>query len=176
MVNLMKRYRAIVLAISGLLVAQSVFATSTRDIGPLADVDEVSLDVLWGDSLGIGNDRGTPLFDTDTTRAAEVKAAVLTATSAHLRKGGLQVVSKSDNVISLGFFGGKFDAGGCPTKNFFMMQVTVCVHGQERCFPERTILGVVGDAGLAQALTGATLEAVDEFIDQRAAYRQTRKR
>ena len=110
----------------------------------------------------------SPLFDTDTTRAAELKAAVLTAASAHLRKGGVRVVSKSDNVISLGFFGGKFAAGNCP--------VTVCVHGQDHRSPERTILGVVEDAGLAQALTGATLEAVDEFTEQRAAYRQARKR
>src|SRR5262249_5784656 len=152
-----------------------VFATSMRNIGPLAEVDEVSLDVLWGNSLGIATDLGTPLFDADNKRAAEVKSTVLGSVSAHLRKGGVQVVSKSDNAISLGFFGGKFETSGCPTKNFFMVQVTVCLHGQDRCNPERTILGVVGDAGLAQSLTDATLEAVDEFIEQRAAYRQTRK-
>lgn len=164
------------MAVGILALCDVVFATSTRNIGPLAEIDEVSVDAMIGDSLGIETDRGTLLFDSDRKAAADLKAALIEAASARLREAGIRVAKRADGGVTFNVFGGKFKLGGDDGKNFFMLQIMVCPPNESQCDQERTILGVVDDEGLSRTVIAAGLSALDEFIDERAAYRQSKTR
>ena len=168
----MKRARVSLLVLAVLFASSPGHAKSSLDIGPLAHIDSLAVEVMIGDALGLEPDRGTPLFDGDFKRAVQLQSDLIGAATAHLRTGGLEVVGKSDNVIQFGLFGGKFKGSSSDSKNFFMVQVTVCRAGGQ-CPGERTVLGVVDDTSLPRALIAAAVDAVDEFTAKRTRWRQS---
>jgi hypothetical protein len=125
--------------------------------------------------MGTDEDPGTDLFENERKRRSELETSLLAVAASHLRDGGIQVVKESEDEITFWFNGGKFESGGCPTKNFFMVEIVVCTH-EKGCHTEDTVLGVVDDARLPQALTNAAMSSLDEFIGQRAAYRRQTKK
>jgi hypothetical protein len=159
-------------ALAVLALCEVTSGTSLRNIGPLADIDEISIDAMIGDALGIEGDPGVPLLRGDRKGAEDLKAALVTGASGHLKKAGVRVVQSADSSIAFNVFGGKFEAGGATDKNFFMLQIMVCAPNQDHCGQERTILGVVDDQGLARTVTNAALSALDGFLDDRSAYRK----
>jgi len=173
-VGIMKATRVSLLVFAVLFASSPSHARSLLDTGPLAHIDSLAVEVMIGDALGLEPDRGTPLFDSDHERAAQLQSDLVGAATAHLRTGGMQVVGKSDNVIQFGLFGGKFKGGSSDSKNFFMVQVTVCPAADGRCAPARTVLGVVDDASLPRSLIAAAVDAVDVFTAKRTRWRQSR--
>ena len=169
----MKGARSILLVFVVLFAAPPSHARSLQDIGPLAHIDSLAVEVMIGDALGLDPDRGTPLFDGDPDSAAQVQSDLIGAATSYLRTGGFQVVGKSDNVIHFGLFGGKFKGSSSESDNFFMVQVTVCRAADGRCAPERTVLGVVDDSSLPRALIAAAIDVVDEFTAKRSRWRQS---
>src|SRR3989442_851492 len=129
----MRLAQSIALLLTLLFLCSTTLANSKRNIGSIANVDEVSVDAMRGDSLGLEQDRGTPLFDTDFARVARLEANLKAGAAERLRSGGLRVVAQSENVIRFNVFGGTFASAGCSSRVFFMLQVQVCLVGKPEC-------------------------------------------
>ena len=146
-------------------------ATSLRSIGPIAEIDQLSVDTMRGDSLGLASDRGKPVFGTDFARVERLEAEMKAIATEQFKAGGVQVLDGSENVVILKLFGGTFRGSGNESSVFFMLQVDVCLAQEVRCSPERAVLGVAGDSQVENSVLEAVLEVTKDFVEKRSAYR-----
>ena len=148
-------------------------ASSGLNIGPLGDVDELSVEpVLIGNPLGLSGETWRPLFAEDPTAHQALRSALAVDVAAHLKAGGLRVVGKSRNALSVGIYGGK-KLGGPADLSIFLVQVWVSKGKRPEL--ERTIVSQATDSELAAMLTRATLQIVDDFVALRTRYRESRQ-
>jgi hypothetical protein len=152
-------------------VATAGWASSLANIGPLAELDEVSIQgVMVGDSLTLGD---VPLlFQGQPAAAKAFESELVSQVTAHLRQAGLRVNSASSAQVGFRLFGGKL--GGCDTTNVFMLEVWVSPQDATTQEVQRTVLGTAGDAELASTVIRAALSLIDGFTDERTRFRQER--
>src|SRR5262245_45453123 len=141
-------------------------ANSLLQPGPLAEIDDVAVTVMIGDSLMLEDQEVTPLFAQNDTRAAAFKRDLASTVALQLKSEGISVSGSSKNMLLLEFFGGTVAQEGCGARAYYYLQIAV---GTESSAgePERTILGVTKDEDLEATLTKATLVGVEEFLNQR---------
>src|SRR5262249_28105455 len=152
------------------LAASVAAGTSEKNIGPMAKMDDISVErVMIGNSLAPDDARTSPL---SIRNAAEFKAALIAKVTDRLVSGGVRVSPKSRNEIWFDIFGGKFESSECSSSNFVMLEVYVAGPKDVRVSAARTFLAVVDDERLASALIDAAVAAVDEFLADRKAYRE----
>ena len=165
----MRRFTIIILLI--IISHSASSASQALDIGPIADIDDLSVGTMRGDSLGLPSDRGTPVFGTDFTRVDRLEAQVKDIASERFKAGGLRVHDDSKNAVMFELFGGTFAGAKDDSLVFFMLQVSVCLEGQSSCSKERTLLGVVKDPKVEESVLSAVLEVTNDFIQARSRYR-----
>jgi len=167
----MRQYRFIILLLISLSLHPLTKATSQRAIGPIADIDQIAVDTMRGDSLGIPSDRGQPIFGNDFARVERLEAKIKAVASNQFKAGGIEVIEKSKDVVIFKLFGGTFTGSGNDPRVFFMLQVDVCSAQEQTCSQEWTFLGVSEESMVEQAVLEAVSEAAKGFVDQRSAYR-----
>lgn len=148
-------------------------ATSTLSIGPLADVNEVVVQVMVGDSLALESEQSSRLFE-GGQGFDQLKAAIITRVEHCLEAGGVRVTENAATVLDVSIFGGKFAESGS-NANFFLLEVSVCHPGAASCTPDRSVLGFASDKQLESKLGEAAEVVVRGFLEERARYRATRR-
>jgi hypothetical protein len=139
-------------------------------MGPIADVDELSIDVTIGFPLALDEDSATELFDANPSGASAFQSSLLPQLTSHLEKASIRVTKTQDRVLTVSIYGGHFAKSGCD-RNFYLVQVGLARAEEPYSGPDRTILGTATDADLSQSLLTTVLAVVDEFIEQRSRYR-----
>lgn len=166
---------ALVLGLVVTSVAPIGFAKSARDVGPLADVNEVVLEVMVGDPLAAGASEATPLFGVDHERYRRFRAGLLERLAKELEAGGVSVVEDEEaTLLEIAYFGGIFEDSGS-SANFFLIEVRVCGLSEELCPPWRTVLGFAQDRELEAKLEDPAVEIVRYFLEARTKYRESRR-
>ncbi|MBK9967346.1 MAG: hypothetical protein IPP07_21705 [Holophagales bacterium] len=151
-------------------------ATSLRNVGPLADADDVSVEAtLVGGTLAAQTNHATSLFALDFDRSARFGRAVEDALAKRLTSAGIPVRSSSKYAIGVSVFGGTFDELGSSKKVVVLIEVWIGSPGQDLSRVARTILAVVDGAAIESTVLSEALHALDEFIEQRASYREAKR-
>jgi hypothetical protein len=166
--------RTLVFGLLFAMLASFLSATSAMDVGPLYDVDELSIEVMIGSSLALESHSARELFSSDTGKADVFKRALITTAAQHLQQAGVRVSSTQDTVLMISIYGGQFIDSGCD-RNFYSVEVAVCSSEEDHCQPWSTLLGVASDARLSDSLLTTVLAVVDEFIEKRSRYREMQK-
>ena len=169
------RLRVTMLAVMAILAGSTTArASSPLNVGPLWDVDEVSVEpVLVGNPIGLEGERWEPLFVRRSADAGAFRLAAAAAIAQHLKAGGLRVTAGSENKIQVSIYGGKDLSHACP-ENLFLVEVWV--HKPHDQAEMRTVVSSADDAELASALTRAVLQNVDDFVSMRTRYREELKK
>lgn len=155
-------------AITGDCGADSLF-----NIGPLAKIDEIAVDVGVGETLSVDAEPATGLFHYDAEGLLRFKADLNTQLSSLLQKGGMRVSNDAEASLVVLVYGGKFSASGSQL-NFFLIQFSGCPGEGVDCGTDRAVLGTATDSDLAADLTRVSVEVVAEYVSQRARYRASR--
>lgn len=149
------------------LAQPAVSATSAADIGPLAHVNKVSIQVLVGDALEVAPQTATPLFAGDHRSASELREAVGKRVTELLTAGGLEVSASSRTVLDVSIFGGKFSES---STNVFLLEFSVCREGEGGCSPWGRALGTTDDERLREVLIEAVASVTLESVEKRTRF------
>lgn len=168
------KHRELVFGLLASMVASSLSATSAMDVGPLYDVDELSIEVMIGSPLASDGHSARQLFSSDIAKADVFEKALVTAATQHLQKAGVRVSSTQDRILMVSLYGGQFTDSGCD-QNLYLVEVAVCRSEEDYCGPSRTLLGVASDARLSDSLLTTVIAVVDDFIEKRSRYREMQK-
>ncbi len=163
------RVRSLTLAV--FLFAAPCLATSIINIGPLAKADDVAIEpLLIGNTLAPEDVRAQPLLGGDSGRVTRLRESLTTAITERLSKAQIAVNPRSSYTIRFGIFGGRFPSVA-PSKIVVMLEVRVWQPDTTTACAERTVINVVDDGDLETSILSMATRVLDEFIQQRAAYR-----
>jgi hypothetical protein len=151
------------------LYAIPLHPTSGISTGPIADVDELSINVSLGSHLALDFASATEL-GLDASTAETFKQSLLARVRDHFTQAGVRVSQTEDRVLFISVYGGHFPESGS-AHNFYLVEIGLQRAEEGYAGPDRTVLGTATDERLPGALLTTVLAVVDEFIEQRAQYR-----
>jgi len=162
--------------LSNLFVALAgIGATPEEYFGPLTSVDQVSVRVSFDCDLGIELQQGTPLIEVDSDRAAQFERTLLAAACERFQQGGIAVSEASSNVVMFCVVGGSFHTSKGKATRAYLVQSEVCLADDNGCVVTRAVLGVSDESRLQDRLVEATVRIVNDFVDGKARWQQSRK-
>ncbi len=164
--------RAFMLAIGMLLLGTPVWSMSGLSIGPLAYVDQLSIEIVIGQSLALDQDAATPLFKSMPAIREQFKSDVRARLTELLEKAGIKVTASQERVLSVSVFGGHFKASA---DNFYLVEAGYAGPDVSCDGPDRSVLGTAGDTSLAPALLDTVTNIVNQFLVERQRYRESLK-
>jgi len=160
------------LATGLLLLSTPAWSMSGFSIGPLAYVDELSVEVVIGQSLALDQDAATPLFNSMPAVRDQFKSDVKRRLTELLEKAGIKVTASQQKVLSVSVFGGHFKASA---NNLYLVEAGYVGPDRSCGDPDRSVLGTAEDTRLAPTLLRTVTEIVNEFLVERQRYRESLK-